>query len=334
MTEWIERITVPETPCRKSKSLNKVAVMETIRAMLACNEAYAMPMTVAAHSALSHVDPDRLIEIHIIEDGIQSETRARAERCLQSAHPRASVIWRKADLADMSGVNYRHYSAASLVRILMPRIFDKTVQKVLYIDCDVVVTGNIAALFDMDLSGNAIWAVQDGADEEFENRIGKKFPWMDAPADARYFNSGVLLVNLAEWRQSAITERVLAFLDEHDEELSFPDQDALNAIALGEWGRLPPHWNLQPLLLNRKNSWKLNEPGIIHYTCCKPWDSDYTWSGRLKYHKAYIASGWDSGAVARLKASRLFARQAFLQCKRKAIRVLRSFFGLNPSAPI
>jgi lipopolysaccharide biosynthesis glycosyltransferase len=307
--------------------------METIRIMVACNEAYAMPMTIAAHSALSHIDPDRPVEIHIIEDGVTPESRARSQRSLQRAHPLVTVVWRKADLTDMSGVNYRHYSAASLIRILMPRLFDETVQKVLYIDSDVVVTGNVGTLFDMDLTGKAIWAVQDGADEEFENRIGKKFPWMNAPVDARYFNSGVLMVNLVEWRRSEFTERVLDFLQKHDEELSFPDQDALNAIALGDWGRLPSSWNQQPIFFNWKTSWRLNEPGLIHYTCCKPWDSDYTWSGKRQYHKAYLASGWDNGPTAWSKVLRLYSRQVFLQSKERAIRLTRRALGLRPVSP-
>jgi lipopolysaccharide biosynthesis glycosyltransferase len=307
--------------------------METIRIMLACNEAYAMPMTIAAHSALAKIDADRPVEIHIIEDGVTPESRARSERSLRGAHPLVNVVWRKADLTDMTGVNYRHYSAASLIRILMPRLFDETVQKVLYIDSDVVVTGNVATLFDMDLSGKAIWAVQDGADEEFQNRLGKKFPWMNAPADARYFNSGVLMVNLAEWRKSNVTERVMEFLQLHDEQLSFPDQDALNAVALGNWGRLPPSWNLQPIFYNWKTASRLNEPGLIHYTCCKPWDADYTWSGKLQYHKAYLASGWDSGPSAWLKVLRLYSGQVLLQSRDRAIRLTRRALGLPPASP-
>ena len=77
-------------------------------------------------------------------------------------------------------------------------------------------------------------------------------------------------MNLREWRRQSITDRTIELLQIHHEKLSFPDQDALNLVARGHWGRLPSRWNKQVIRLGQPESAPANEPGILHYSSFKP----------------------------------------------------------------
>jgi lipopolysaccharide biosynthesis glycosyltransferase len=254
-----------------------------------------MPLAVAAHSALHYLDHTIPVDVHIVDGGIHPQNRGRIESCLRAAHPRAHVHWRSPDFAEFSGVNVRHYSLASMSRLLMPSLFPESVERVLYLDSDIVVESDIASMWSIPLGQQAVWAVQDADDDEFEKNISRKFPELDAPPGARYFNSGVLLVNLPRWREQCVTERVIRFLKEHSERLSYPDQDALNAVLLGEWGRLPPRWNKQIIRIGQPESASMDDPGILHYSTFKPWKQDYTWKAKLPFHKAFLRSRWETG---------------------------------------
>lgn len=294
--------------------------MDRIILLLGANDAYAMPMTVAAYSALSRIDPSREVELHVQDDGISDVNRARAERILTRAHPRAILSWRKAQLADFMDVNVGQYSMASIIRLMMPYLFGPEVGRVLYIDSDLIVEDDVSPLFDMDLGDHPIWAVQNGAPDDFNNIIRQKFPDTEAPDDAIYFNSGVLLVNLPQWRARKVTERTLDFLRQHSDKLSFPDQDALNAVTAGRWGRLPARWNKQIIRLGQPECAPLSERGILHYTSYKPWTPSYSWPGNGRFHREYIRSGWTTGPSAWLSVGRLLVSQFY---SRNRVRLMR-----------
>lgn len=281
----------------------------TLHILLAANDKYAMPMSVAAHSAASRVPHDYTVEINIIDDEISETNAERALRVLRNAHPHGIVSWRKLDLAQFSNVNARQYSKASLIRLLAPNLFGEGVDRVLYLDSDLVVEADISVLWDIDLGDKAVWAVQNGDNSDFSALIDRLQLGGTAAADGRYFNSGVLLINLGEWRRQQITERTIDFLLTHNEKLSFPDQDALNAIINGNWGRLPPRWNKQIIRLGQPESAPMSEPGILHYSSYKPWDPKYAWPGSAVFHSAYIRSGWEPGIAGRSTALRLSVAQ-------------------------
>jgi lipopolysaccharide biosynthesis glycosyltransferase len=303
--------------------------METIRLLLGANDRYAMPMTVAAHSALVHIDPSHDVELYIVDDNISYGNRKTAELVLKRAHPRARLIWREADLEFASQINFGHYSAASLIRIMLPSIFNFDVTRVLYLDSDLIVNDDISSLWKIDLKDKAIWAVQNGSDDEFHNLITRKFPMIGDILGARYFNSGVLLVNLPEWRKQMITERTLDFLGKHSRDLSFPDQDALNAVVLNDWGRLPARWNKQVIRLGEPDLESISTPGILHFTSYKPWSPDYTWRGNMHFHLAYLRSGWEPRHLALLSVLRLGSRQLIARSKKSFTRRVRKTLGLD-----
>ena len=97
------------------------------------------------------------------------------------------------------------------------------------------------------------------------------------PAGTRYFNAGVLLMNLRKWRDEEIADRVLSFIRLHRARIVFEDQDALNAVLSGEWLELSACWNAQhpffhPRLKRELLLEEIKDPAVVHFSAGrKPW---------------------------------------------------------------
>ncbi|MDX1746610.1 MAG: glycosyltransferase, partial [Halobacteriales archaeon] len=90
--------------------------------------------------------------------------------------------------------------------------------------------------------------------------------------EPRYFNSGVLLIDLVRWRKRDVRGRALAHAREAGDRLILHDQDALNMALQGDWLALPAHWNVWVILPGLKP----DDDVVFHYMGGpKPWDADY-----------------------------------------------------------
>jgi lipopolysaccharide biosynthesis glycosyltransferase len=143
-------------------------------------------------------------------------------------------------------------------------------EKALYLDVDIVVSGNIRELWKKDISDYSLAAVQDSI---LSYNIVKDYIGYDYYQEG-YINSGVLLINLAYWREHNIQQKLTDYLNTHSVKL--PDQDAINAILHGTIKFIHPRWNAQAsyftlpprVVLSQKKYikklWK--EAIIIHFT--------------------------------------------------------------------
>ncbi len=184
-----------------------------------------------------------------------------------------------------------HISHASYLRIFIPEILPASEEKVLYLDCDMVVRHDIAPLWNTELGDQVLGAVRN----PFFVRHGD----LEMPAGADYFNAGVLLMNLKRWRALDGTAKLIRFIEAHHDHLWAHDQDALNAVFCGEIRALAPRWNFQTSMLwcepgELSLSYPayrrlLADPGIVHYTTpSKPWHFSNTHPYKETYYQ-YLA---------------------------------------------
>jgi lipopolysaccharide biosynthesis glycosyltransferase len=130
-----------------------------------------------------------------------------------------------------------HYTIDSWTRLWVADFFPPEVDRVLYLDCDVVVLGSIEPLWNVDLAGALLGAIDiPGADRGVVH-LGLR-------AEDGYFNSGVLLFDLREWRNKRALDTVLAYVAAYPELMTRDvDQEALNACFHGHRKRLDYRWN-------------------------------------------------------------------------------------------
>ncbi|HEY2530124.1 MAG TPA: glycosyltransferase family 8 protein [Xanthobacteraceae bacterium] len=190
-----------------------------------------------------------------------------------------------------------HLTAGTLLRLQLPSVL-KDIDRVVYLDCDLVVLKDISTLYDTDLLDLPLAACLDfwltGAPPFAPPIVGwgigewhKFLSEVVRLADCRaYFNSGVLVMDLKRFRNSGLIHAAEEFLERTNYKTVFVDQDALNHVINGAFVRLDSRWNV---LGNRGETDFKNadcefaalaalthsDPWIIHYAGPhKPWSCE------------------------------------------------------------
>ena len=111
-------------------------------------------------------------------------------------------------------------------RLLASRLLPDTLDRVLYLDPDILVLNPLRPLWETDLEGNLFAAAAHTGKTELANSVNR----MRLNSGSDYYNSGVLLMDLAAARREIDPEEIFRYVAEHKKELLLPDQDLLNAL--------------------------------------------------------------------------------------------------------
>jgi lipopolysaccharide biosynthesis glycosyltransferase len=168
-------------------------------------------------------------------------------------------------------------TAATLIRLLIPEVLGNQYDRVLYLDADVEICGEIAPLFGLDLGGAPLAAVP--LVREPPGRSGNGDTKMDRHCHAlgmtkpyRYFNSGVMLIDVQRWIAQNLGDRLLDFIEGNAALCRLPDEDALNAVLDGGIAEISPIWNFRSWERTLPRIRKRVTPVILHYDGPeKPW---------------------------------------------------------------
>ena len=170
--------------------------------------------------------------------------------------------------------NVYHFSIVTYYRLFIASLFPQY-KKILYLDCDLVVLGDIAELYHTDMGDNIIAA----AAEEFVRNTPEFREYADKALGVNpddYINAGVLLMNLEAYRNCDIENKFVKMITEYDFDLLDPDQAVLNYLCRGKIHFLENGWNKEPYPVpceGKKN--------IVHYALYKkPWQYDDVVDGK------------------------------------------------------
>lgn len=184
-----------------------------------------------------------------------------------------------------------HGDWTSYGRLLLVDFIDE--DRVLYLDSDLVVEEDVLAIDRCEFYGHFLAAVGGG---RFKYTYGNKFYTENAglDPDLEYFNAGVILLNLHEWRRQNIKERCLEIARRFPMELPSVDQSLLNIVCAGDFAKLPASFNCEWTPRGERPA--VSAKMIFHFIGSpKPWDpfaflihNGYqTWQG-------YQTSNWVS----------------------------------------
>lgn len=172
-----------------------------------------------------------------------------------------------------------HISEAAYYRLMAANFLPENLDKILYLDSDLVVVSSLQKLYELDISEYYIAAYATQS-RTFKQRLSLN--------NNLYFNSGVMLINLQKWREDEIGEKAIDFVEKNPDVIKNWDQDALNKVIDGQILKLDRQWNLLVDLGREKNKRQmtidqqnqLKEANIIHYVgSSKPW---YFWINNPK----------------------------------------------------
>lgn len=169
-------------------------------------------------------------------------------------------------------------------RLAAPLLLPRELDRILYLDVDVVVINSLRPFYEVDFEGS--YFVGCTHTREFLTKLNQAR--LQSDKAVAYINTGVLLMNLNVLRQVIRLEEISAYVREHEKALILPDQDILTALY-GDKIKLADslRYNLSDRVLNFYNgshpkekrdvNWVRRNTAIIHY--CgrnKPWNESYT----------------------------------------------------------
>lgn len=273
--------------------------IKTIVLVCAADNNYAMPLAVTARSVLENLSCDYQIQLFIIDGGIDDANKHKIEQSLNLNRCQIEFIPRPDFLLTVvqDVVNYlskvtpeelQHItgSVAAYYRLFITELLPNSIDRVIYLDCDLVVNADLSKLWEADFNDAYILAVQDMWVPYVSSIKGVPYQKLGISAGSKYFNSGVMVIDLQKWRADDMTTKAIEYLKTYQHDIRAHDQDVLNGLFADRWGELDPSWNLTPAIIDLFSSWQespfseaeyhqlIDCPSIIHFaTNRKPWNS-------------------------------------------------------------
>ena len=247
-------------------------------------------------TSLFESNPGESFSVYFLTAGITPENTATL-RNLEEKNP-VRIYFVQIDESILEGCSIRegdYFSLAAYYRLLAPRFLPEEVEKVIYLDCDIVVNGPVRPMWETCLDGYAFGGVMD---ESFYQDVF--YQRLQYPKENGYVNSGVLLLNLTYWRENDCVERCLDFISRNQEMIKFYDQDVLNKVLNAEKMFLNATYNFQNGFMlwwqygyyqgemKKEIDACANNPVIIHFDGrSKPWhkDSHHPYTSFFRYYK-------------------------------------------------
>lgn len=244
-------------------------------------------------------NPETKLKVFIITDGIDRQRQVKLTEFLNSKNKSFSLInidksaFKDAPISE-------HFSIANYFRILIPELVDNDIDKILFLDSDMVIRRSVLPLWNIDITRYSHAAVENPrVSSDYKHNLG-------ISGDSSYFNSGVLLINLKMWRQLNVIQETMGFITQHPEKIHYVDQDALNYILEKKWLKVEPHWNAQKAFFETSVLEDLGvtseeyhqaryNPAIAHFTgggSSKPWHYDCSHPFKEEYYKYLSHTPW------------------------------------------
>lgn len=268
---------------------------EFINVVFASDNNYAQHTAVAMASALINSKVPEQIKFYLIDDEIESTNKEKIKATVEKLKGHIEFVKIKNTALENCYVS-GELSRASYFRLDIANILSRDVEKIIYLDCDLLVYDDIKNMWDIDMEGMPVAATNDLGIMASKRIRKQKNKFIGLPFDAPYFNAGVLMMDLKLWREKDIARDIIELAANN----KYPnhDQDALNKYFMNNWKKLPLRWDVIPpvfnlflkILVNKELRQeaieaKLN-PAIFHYAGgYKPWEYEEYKGFNDKYYE-------------------------------------------------
>jgi len=242
---------------------------------------YIPYLDVAISSLISNASKGYKYRIIVLNTGLKSENIEKIKKNEQEGFTIDFIdIGKHVEDIKSRFKDVYHFSVVTYYRLFIASLFPEY-DKIVYLDCDLVVLGDVSELYNTDLGESIIGA----APEQFVQNTDEFRAYAEKALGVDpdgYVNAGVLVISLDKFREHRIEERFIDLISSYDFDLLDPDQAYINFLCSGKIHMLPNGWNKEPMDLpceGKKN--------IVHYALYKkPWQYDDVLDGEYFWHYA------------------------------------------------
>ncbi|MBO4901311.1 MAG: glycosyltransferase family 8 protein [Lachnospiraceae bacterium] len=233
-------------------------------------------------------DMDEIV-IYVFDNNISENNKRKVEGICKK-YGRKKIKWfLQKNINEELSIHVRadRGSISQFSRLFISSIIPDDLDRILYLDCDVIVNKSIRELWNMNLQGKTIGALSDAFSPLYRKNI-------DLKRNDIMFNSGVMLIDLLLWKKNRIQDEIIKFIEKKKGMVQQGDQGVLNAVLSHQTYCFEPRFNsvtiffdfnFEEMLIYRKppiGFYKMTEivraiedPYVIHYTTSfiskRPW---------------------------------------------------------------
>ena len=251
-----------------------------IHIAFATDDKYAPHLGAAIASLLLNTTSDKVINIHVLQQNLNRSNKQNLTQ-LETLRPNTHIDLLKVDsnkfrsLPLITGLQ----TIETYFRLGLPTLLPK-IDRLIYLDADIIVMGDIEELWEQEMENNVLLAVEEPKYLNIERLKG-----LGMKDSSPYFNAGVLLMDLEKMRAFGLEHKTSSYVNERLKSLKYQDQDILNALFENLWHALPLAFNAYSFLWHRRRQDEFflytkkdaelakKNPYIIHFNLPpKPWD--------------------------------------------------------------
>ncbi len=249
---------------------------------------YAQHLGVMIFSLLSNTSCPELFHFHIMDGGILPVDIQRFKLIEERFKCKLSFL--KPDRKYFDKLKVTEYTEATYYRYFL--MDTTTEEKMLFLDSDMVVEGDVTELYELNPEGSILSAVTE---------VLYPIEHLEKLKLEKSFNAGMLLVDCKKWQEEQVSQKAYNCQIENESIIKYADQDSLNMVLKGKWHAVPYKWNVIARLkltlyglgkadyrfISKEELFEnYNNPKIIHYAnrLFKPW----FWLDPTPYKKNYV----------------------------------------------
>jgi lipopolysaccharide biosynthesis glycosyltransferase len=271
--------------------------MDPIVVVTLADESYALPLAVMVRSLLENLAAGRAVRIVVIDGGITAATKQRLAESWRdtAAAQRCEIDYVIPDYGGAERISaWGRVTPLTFARLSIDRYLPAASREVILLDSDTLVLTDLGRLAATELDGATVAAAQDPFVPLVSSVGGlANHAALGLRPDARYFNAGVMLIDVQRWRAENVGPRAFEHTRCHLPILQQYDQDSLNAVLAGRWKELDPRWQVQPRTVNSLGRLPPDDPFVVHFSGrLKPW----LYRGRARadalFHELVDRTAW------------------------------------------
>ena len=240
-------------------------IKEKVNICCATDDNFAQHCAVMICSLLENTKtPEEIFFYMLLTSDLKEENKRIFEDLIKKYNSHINFVFVPSKFFEKLPTN-NSFTKNAFSRVFIPDVLPN-IEKIIYLDCDIVVKGDIKKLWSMEMNNKTISAVQNYSLKNiYENVLNFTQDY--------YFNSGVLVIDLIRFEKNKIKEKVIDFATKNSTKLIHPDQQSLYYALYNDWNELPLAWNFIYLTPKSKTLSNyspqiynaIKNPKIIHF---------------------------------------------------------------------
>ena len=275
--------------------------MNNIAICLCSDNNYVQHLGAVISSVLKSKDENDYIKFYIVDGGISEDNKQKLNIFETKYDCQIQYI-----VPDMEKLKNCHtfkgdyISLATYFRLFIPELIPSE-DKVIYLDCDIIVRKSLYDFYTKDFGNNLVLGVEDVSEKAHSARLNLE----------RYVNAGAVLLNTKTMREENSVEKIIDWIATNNDKIECHDQDVLNAVFAGRIEYIEKVYNAQVRRNNLSEFDKIKDPVILHFISPKkPWSlwkpiNSTHWA--KEYFTALESTPWENFIDEYKKQSLLYA---------------------------